>query len=161
MVSLSGTKSKKAAVKKEKKSERPAKEKTMRPSIPPPSARIQTRHGGGFVERPGRGYSMREVTDAGLGARTARSWKVPLDLRRRSRLDENVSALKKWVSQRKRPSVESRVEGEVKKIEKTVGKEIRKAEEEIEKVEKEVVEKIEAPVKKRTRKKSDTASENS
>jgi hypothetical protein len=45
-------------------------------------------------ERPGRGFSMAELKEAGLDARTARKHGVPTDVWRNTRYDANVEQLK-------------------------------------------------------------------
>ena len=152
------------AKKKEEAPKHAARVETSRPAGALPMATVEVRHDGRMIERAASGYSMGEVALAGLNFRIARSWGLRIDDRRRSTLVGNVASLKKWSSQAKKTR-EERVEGEVRKIEKAVEKEVRKAEHEVErgvhkaereveKVEKEVVEKVEAPVKKRAKKKT-------
>jgi ribosomal protein L13E len=140
--------------------------RVSRPVAAPPSPMVEVRHDGEMMEREASGFSLGEVSQAGMAVGLARSWKVIVDPRRRSVLDGNVSSLKKWFAQAKKETVEQRVEGEVRKIERAVAKEARKVEKEmekgvgkvekeVEKVEKEVVEKVEAPVKKRQKKKAE------
>jgi ribosomal protein L13E len=57
---------------------------------------VVARHGTETVEREGRGFSKGELSGAELPLILTARWKVPVDLRRRSVLRENVSALKKW-----------------------------------------------------------------
>ncbi len=153
--------------KKEAESKRVVKEKAPKPSGTPPTAVVEVRHGRGMTQRQARGFSLGEVAQAGLNFGLARRWGLLVDERRRSTLEGNVASLKKWSSQTKK-TAEERVEGEVRKIEKAVVKEVRKAEKEVEKeakkaekdvekVEKEVVEKVEAPIKKRSKKKKKAA----
>lgn len=147
--------------KKEAESKRVAKEKAPKPTGTPPSAIVEVRHDGRMIERQARGYSLGEVAQAGLNFGLARRWGLLVDDRRRSTLKSNVASLKKWSPQTKK-TTEERVEGEVQKIERAVKKEVRKAEKEVEKVEKvekEVVEKVEAPTKKRAKKKAAAKSE--
>lgn len=146
--------------KKEAESKRVVKGKASKPTGAPPSATVEVRHGGRMMQRQARGYSLGEVEQAGLNFGLARKWGLLVDDRRRSTLEGNVASLKKWSPQTKK-TTEERVEGEVQKIERAVEKEVRKAkkeakkvEKEAEKVEKEVVEKVEAPIKKRPKKKA-------
>jgi len=139
--------------KKEEKPKHVPKAKTLRPTGAAPFAVVNARHGGDLVLRQAKGYSPGELEQAGLGIGLVRRWGLSVDGRRRSALDGNVTALKKWGSQARKSNVEARVEGEIRTIEKAVEKEIHKAETEVEKVGKEVVEKVEAPVKRRSKKK--------
>jgi ribosomal protein L13E len=152
---LSANSKKKKVVRKKKEEEprRVVKEKVARPAGAPPIAIVGVRHGGGLMQRRARGYSPGEVERAGLSLGLARRWGLLVDSRRRGALEGNVASVKKWSSQAKKTTVE-RVEGEVRKIAREVEKEVRKAEEEVEKVEKEVVEKVEAPIKKRSKRKA-------
>ena len=45
-------------------------------------------------ERAGRGFSMAELKDVGLEARTARKHGIPTDVWRNTKYDENVEQLK-------------------------------------------------------------------
>lgn len=146
--------------KKEPEPKRTVKEKTPKPVGAPPSAMVDVGHGGRVVQRQASGYSLGEVAKANLNVGLVRRWGVHVDDRRRSVLDGNVASLKKWAPHAKKPA-EERVEGEVKKIEKAVEKEVRKVEKEAKKVEAEakkveaeVVKKVEAPMKKRPKKKA-------
>ncbi len=146
--------------KKEAEPKRVVKEKVPKPTGASPSAVVEVRHGGRMMQRQASGYSLGEVAQAGLSFGLARRWGLLVDDRRRSALKENVASLKKWSPQTKK-TTEERVEGEVRKIERAVEKEVRKAEKEVVKVEKEVVkvekevvEKVEAPIKKRSKKKA-------
>ena len=142
---------KKARGKKEEGPKRVARERVIRPTASPPSPTVEVRHAGQMVTREAKGFSMAEIAQAGMGVGLAREWGLRIDGRRRTVLDPNVSALKKWSSQA-RKTTEEKVEGEVRKIEREVEKEARKAGKEIKKVEKEAVEKLEAPIKKRAKK---------
>ena len=153
--------------KKEAEPKGVVKEKAWKPTGPPPSAMVEVRYDGSMMQRQASGYSRGEVVQAGLNFGLARRWGLLIDDRRRRALEGNVASLKKWVPQTKK-TTEERVEGEVRKIEKAVVKEVRKAEKEVkkaekkvEKVEKEVVGKVEAPIKKRSKKKATTKSETS
>jgi len=158
---VSAISKRKAGGKKKEKVEHAEPKVVPRPTAVVPHPTVETRHGTAMIERSARGYSQGEVTRAGLSVAQARSWRVPVDDRRRSVLDGNVSQIKKWAAHAKPVTVVGKVEGEVKKIEKAVKKEVQRAEKEVEKVEKEVervekkvVKKVEAPVKARTKKKA-------
>ncbi len=149
--------------KNEEKPKHVSKVRTLRPTGGAPPAVVRVRHGSDLMVRQARGYSPGELEQAGLGMGLARRWGLSVDERRRSALEGNVSSLKKWSSQAKKVTVEARVEGEMRTIEKVVekeihraGKEIHRAEKEMKKAGKETVEKIEAPVKKRSKKKTQT-----
>lgn len=103
-----------------------------RPAGAVPKAQVVARHGLDTVTRLGRGFSLGELEGAGLPEGLAREWEVRVDYRRRSVLDENVSALKVWSSHR--PAVKER--GEVQKVEA----ELEKVAEEIEEGAKEAAE---------------------
>jgi ribosomal protein L13E len=163
------SKKKRVSGKKEAEENRVVKEKAPKPTGAPPFANVEVRHGGRMMQRQARGYSLGEVAQAGLNFGLARRWGLLVDYRRRSTLEGNVASLKKW-SPPTRKTTEERVEGEVRKIERAVVEEVRRAEKEVKKVEKkvkkvekkvekEVVEKVEAPVKKRAKKKAAAKSE--
>ncbi|MGP8125616.1 MAG: hypothetical protein ACLQEQ_07105 [Nitrososphaerales archaeon] len=146
--------------KKEEKPKRAVKEKVSKPTGAPPSASVEVRLNGRMMQRRARGYSPGEVGQAGLNSRLARRWGLVVDDRRRSALEGNVASLRKWSLGTKK-TTEERVEGELRKVEMAVKEEVRKVEKEaervekeVEKVEKEVVEKVEAPIKKRSKKKA-------
>jgi hypothetical protein len=105
---------------------------------------VTSRHGTGVVRRLGRGFSMGELTEAGLTRRLAGDWGVSLDLRRRSVIGSNVSALKGWGA---RPGASKRVESRAKEVEKEIEKVGREVKKEAVKVEKEA-EKVEREVKR-------------
>lgn len=138
-----------------KKEREPIERRIMKPAVAPPSALVQVKHDGVMMERRAAGYSLGEAAQAGLDVKLARRWGLRVDDRRRSVLGGNVSSLKKWAAQSKK-TTEGKVEGEVRKIEKAVEKEVHKAEKEVKKVEREVVRKVEAPIKKRSKKKEET-----
>jgi ribosomal protein L13E len=151
--------------KKEVERKRVVEEKAWKPTGTPPPAIVEVRHSGRIMQRQASGYSRGEVEEAGLNFGLARRWGLLVDDRRRSALEGNITSLKKWAPQTKK-TTEKRVEGEVRKIEKVVAmevrraeKEVKKAEKEAERVEKEVVGKIEAPIKKRSKKKAAAKSE--
>jgi ribosomal protein L13E len=64
---------------------------------------VVARHGTETVEREGRGFSKGELSGAEFPLILAARWRVPVDLRRRSALRANVSALKKWFVKPKKP----------------------------------------------------------
>jgi ribosomal protein L13E len=146
--------------KKGEESKRTVKQNVSRPTRAPPFATVEVRHDGTMRQRQARGFSLGEVAQAGLSVGLARKWGLRVDDTRRSALEGNVASLKEWSSSAKR-TTEERVAGEVRKLEREVEEEVRKVkkeakrvEKEVEKVEKEAVEKVEAPIKKRARKKA-------
>ncbi len=147
-----------AAAKKEPK---PATPEISRPSGHVPTAMVSSRRGTEMVLRAGKGFSMGEVKGAGVPFRLVKKWGLPLDTRRRSVLEDNVSAVKNWVAHAKtveNPEGEvKKLEEEIVKVEKEVKKEVGKVKKEVKKVEKEVVEKVEEPLKSRGRKKKTPA----
>jgi Ribosomal protein L13e len=59
-----------------------------------PKAVVLSRNGIDIIQREGRGFSMGELTSAGLTASVARAAGVMVDVRRRSVLQENVDVAK-------------------------------------------------------------------
>ena len=146
----------------------------QKPAGAVPTAEVMSRHEGEMVSRGSRGFSEGELASSGVVLRLAKAWGLPMDIRRRSVLDNNVEALKAWYSKAKqveRPSEARKIEKEVKEVVKEAEKEVKrgaarakkeavKAEKEIKKVEEEVVEKVEKPAKaRRGAKKAPKASE--
>jgi ribosomal protein L13E len=78
----------------EKPVEAPEPKRTVPPTVPPPMARVLSRHLGAMHERDAKGYSFGELETAGLNVGLAKRMNVPIDLRRRSVLEGNVAALK-------------------------------------------------------------------
>ncbi len=134
------SKPKKSKSEKTKAAEAPVKEAPKRPAGRVPEAMVSARHGTETVTRPGRGFSLGELSSAGLAPRLASKWGVRVDVRRRSVLDGNVSALKGWESHaapaKKAEGRVKRVEEELAKVEKEVEKEGEELKEEVVKVEK-------------------------
>ena len=73
-----------------------ARPKPTKPSGHVPGALVSARHGIGMVERPGKGFSKGELSEGGLPLGLALKWRVPVDVRRKSTIQTNVSAIKKW-----------------------------------------------------------------
>ncbi len=135
------SKSKKGKV--EKKAESKAKSPTERPKGRAPGAVVVARHGEGVVTRPGRGFSLGELSGAGLTPHLASRWGVGLDARRRSVIQGNVESLRSWGS----PAGSGvKAEGRAKEIEEEVIRAGRQLKKEAVKVEKEAV-KVEEEVK--------------
>src|SRR2546426_916708 len=67
------------------------------PKGPPPLAMVNTRHAGGMIERAARGFSLGELSASALSFERAKKWRVPLDIRRRTALDGNVTRLTSWL----------------------------------------------------------------
>ena len=67
------------------------------PKGPPPLAMVNTRHAGGMIERAARGFSLGELSASALSFERAKKWRVPLDIRRRTALDGNVTRLTGWL----------------------------------------------------------------
>jgi ribosomal protein L13E len=63
---------------------------------PSPQAMVESRFKGGMVERHAKGFSFGELAAVGLTKVAALGLGVPIDVRRRSSLDDNVGALKSW-----------------------------------------------------------------
>lgn len=64
---------------------------------PAPSAVVSSRHLGSPHERPGRGFSFEELDSAGVPVSVAKRGGLSIDVRRRSVIDGNVEALRRWV----------------------------------------------------------------
>jgi ribosomal protein L13E len=79
------------AVPRETKSEEPAMK-----ARPAPQASVLSRFDGDMYERRAKGFSFGELAAAGLTFTVARVMGLPVDIRRRSSIDGNVSALKSW-----------------------------------------------------------------
>ena len=67
------------------------------PKGPPPLAMVNARHAGGMIERAARGFSLGELSASALSFERAKKWRVPLDIRRRTALDGNVTRLTSWL----------------------------------------------------------------
>src|SRR2546428_7010511 len=67
------------------------------PKGPPPHAMVTTRLAGGVIERAARGFSLGELSASALSFERAKKWRVPLDIRRRTALDSNVTRLTSWL----------------------------------------------------------------
>ena len=67
------------------------------PRGPPPLAMVNARHAGGMIERAARGFSLGELSASALSFERAKRWRVPLDIRRRTALDGNVTRLTSWL----------------------------------------------------------------
>ena len=63
---------------------------------PVPQATVLSRHDGTMHLRGAKGFSLGELSAAGLTFTLANGLGVPLDIRRRSSLDTNIDALKGW-----------------------------------------------------------------
>jgi len=163
-LSLRGKKSSKGTEKKH-----PAATRTVlvRPPGPIPAAYVESRRGNSMITRGSRGFSFREVEGSGIAMLNARRWGLPMDLRRRSSLESNVDALKKWYAKAKhvhQPTEGKRIEMELEKVGADVEKEIKKGAtkakkeavkvaKEAKKVEKKVEEEVEEVSKPRRGKK--------
>ena len=89
-------------VKETAETPRVAKPEVVKPLGSVPGATVSARRGSVMIERAGKGFSLGELSDGGLSLRLAKRWGVPLDPRRRSVLQGNVAALKKWFVQPKK-----------------------------------------------------------
>lgn len=130
----------------EKKSEAPRvkREKVSRPAGKVPEAIVTARHGTGLVTRAGRGFSIGELSGAGMAPRLASGWGLRLDARRRSVIQGNVNSLKKWEAH---SGLAEKAEGRVKEVEEEVEKVVHEVKAEVVKAEKEAV-KVEKQVRR-------------
>ena len=131
-----------------------------RPAGKVPEPMVISRHGTGTIPRRGKGFSLGELSGAGIAPRTASSWGARIDVRRRSVLEGNVSSLKAWRSHASAATVVRRetkaLESEVAGVEKEVEVAAEVVEEEVAKVEKAVkkeAKKAETKVKEKVAKK--------
>lgn len=103
--------------------------------------------------RKGRGFSREEIKEAGLTIGIARELKVPLDPRRKSAYDSNITELKKLKIPAKKAKVISTVkpkEPTKKPVTKQVKKVAKKAA--VKQTKKAITEPVKEPVKKVTKK---------
>jgi ribosomal protein L13E len=111
-----------------------------------PVAMVVARHGAENLTRQGKGFSLQELSEAGVEPRLAAKWGVWVDQRRRSTLVENVTSLSGWHARRggaPKAEVEvRRVEEVVKKVEKRVERVPEEAKKEVVKVERTVKRKV-------------------
>ncbi len=133
---------------KRKLPEVPVEEGPKRPAGRVPEAMVSSRNGTEMVTRQGRGFSLGELSGAGLARGMASEWRVRVDVRRRSVLDGNVSALRGWKVQ---PVPPKKPEGRVKKVEEELVKVEKEVEKEAVELKEEAV-KVEKAAKKRAAK---------
>ena len=90
--------SKKPATRKptEKTVKKESKPKMEKPSGPAPAAKISTWELKGKL-RSGRGFSMQELKEANISLGMAKKLGLYIDIRRSTKREENVSALKSWL----------------------------------------------------------------
>ena len=105
------------------------KAKAPGPAGKAPTASVLSRHGAEMITREGRGFSLGELSGAGLTPRRATEWGARIDYRRRSVIESNVGALKGWAA-RPAPAAKARTEPEkVGRALESVGEEaVREAE---------------------------------
>ena len=138
---------------------RPKKVGQPRPAGRPPVALVPSRHRGGMVSREGRGFSLGEISRAGLVPAVASRWGVRVDLRRRSVIDGNVASVRSWAAH---PSAAGRAKREAEGVRRGIEKAGKEIEKEAEKVAGEAekgvkkageeVKKVEKVVRERTEK---------
>jgi ribosomal protein L13E len=135
--------------KKPETTSKPAKSPKKSPMLPPgrpPEAVVMARRRTEVVTRQGRGFSVEEVSKAGLTLGFASRWGLRVDPRRRSALEANVNSLKRWGSHH---APEKKLEGRVRKVEEELVKVEKEVKKEAAEVEKEAV-KVKKKVKKET-----------
>ncbi|MBM3898437.1 MAG: 50S ribosomal protein L13e [Thaumarchaeota archaeon] len=88
--------SKKPAARKPKEKAAEKKPKMQKPSAPAPVAKISTWE---LKERfrSGRGFSMQELKEANISLGMARKLGLYVDIKRSTKREENISALKSWL----------------------------------------------------------------
>lgn len=91
---------------KPKKSEHPAEgteakikpnAKIHKPSGPVPIARVNP-HNSEALSRTGRGFSLQELKEANITPQVAKKLGLYVDRQRSTKKEENVTALKSWLS---------------------------------------------------------------
>ena len=126
------------------------KAKAPGPSVKVPTASVLSRRRTEMIAREGRGFSIGEVSGAGLTPAGAVEWGARVDYRRRSVIESNVSALKGWAA---RPAASVKAETEPEKAGRAlegVGEEVVA---EAEKVVKKAAKKVEKGAKQKLEKK--------
>ena len=88
-------------VEKVEKIEKPAEVREVIPRRSVPFPAVNVRHDASMKVRRARGYSMGEITSAGISLLSASRWRVPFDKRRKSLLSENAEKLKAWLQSSK------------------------------------------------------------
>ena len=81
---------------KEKTVTKEPKPKMERPSGPAPTAKISTWKLEGRL-RSGKGFSVQELKEANLSLGMAKRLGLYVDIRRSTKREENISALKAWL----------------------------------------------------------------
>ena len=121
---------------------------------------VETRHGTEMMSRMGRGFSLGELSGAGLSPNLASGWGARTDSRRRSVLQANTDALKAWgakaAASKKQPGAVKKAEKEIEKVAGEVEEEVKAVEEEVQKAGKKVkkeAKKAEKAVKAKAEKK--------
>jgi ribosomal protein L13E len=121
-MSEKAAKKKKAPAKKaaSKRAAKPKKEESSKreeqPEIvvekaelkPTPQPWVLARHARSMRHRTAKGYSLGELGSAEIGFDVAKSLGVPIDIRRRSVLDENTDKLKGWYKPGPKPVHEAK-----------------------------------------------------
>jgi len=88
-------------------------------SMPPaPRATVLSRHEGTMHLRSAKGFSLGELAKAGIAFTVAKGLKLPLDIRRRSSLDDNVGRLKAWHKPAPKKAKEPKAEKKAKPAKK-------------------------------------------
>jgi large subunit ribosomal protein L13e len=162
--------SKAAKAESEEESSRRTQNKTpAKPTGKVPRALVVGRHGTGVVQRPGKGFSLGELSGVGLQSSLAAEWGLRVDGRRRSVHEGNVNLLKTWKPQappakkaqkrvepvEKLVKIERMVEEEAKEVKQKVskaGKGAKKGAAKTEKVVKKKAAKPKAKPKKKAKK---------
>ena len=75
----------------------PVVKKDVAPQAPVPTPAVSVRHEDLMKMRKARGFSMPELSSAGLSMVSVKRWGVPFDRRRKSMLLENEEKLKAWL----------------------------------------------------------------
>ena len=128
------------------------KAKAPGPSVKVPTASVLSRRGTEMIAREGRGFSIGELSGAGLTPAGAVEWGARVDYRRRSVIESNVSALKGWAA---RAAASAKAETEPEKAGRAlegVGEEVVAEAEKAEKVVKKAAKKVEKGAKQKLEK---------
>jgi ribosomal protein L13E len=93
--------------------------KRQKPEGEVPVSLVNVRHRGLMKQRRARGYSWSELSSAGIAIDLAKRWDLPIDIRRRSLIMENVDRLRSWlkVPKKAKPSQRPRARKGIKAAE--------------------------------------------
>ena len=107
------TSPKRSAKPRKTKAKEPEEEVKTPPSRadlgPSPRAMVESRHRFSMQVREARGFSLAELESAGIPRGGVRRLGIPLDIRRRTALDQNVEKLRGWYGERRQKDAQEPV----------------------------------------------------